>query len=208
MPSPVTGSGAPNEVAVFSDSKTIGGSALLTVVNGVLSAVKVIASFFKIDVTYVTGQDVPEPPLNIKATWQAERGGDIYGANIELHASGPQQAAAHGIYVSSWSDAWDAYGLDARVESGPDALQSYGAQLTVIANNPSAAQSGLRISMHGATDGSELREALLINDVAGPNTAAIRTKQGAIVFGDLIQPGGGLKPVYVDTATGKLVVGS
>jgi hypothetical protein len=223
----VSGTGVINGIAVFSDSKTITSSQSLTFINGVLSAPTI-----KAVTTWNTGQDVPPPMLDVRGVWNAERGGDVYIANFEYHCVGKQQAACHGIYVSSWSDSWDAYGWDARVEAGTSALQSYGAQFTVIADNPSAAQWGVKASLHGASDGSEIRDVfmanaqdtkrvngfhsgtlygsdsngLLIDDVTGTNSYAIQTKAGPVQFGNLKRPEGGVKPVCVDTATGTLTV--
>jgi hypothetical protein len=226
---PVQGTGAPNQLAVWQDTNTIAGSQSLTFVNGVLTTPILRSNF----VLTGNGLDSPPPAIDIKDVWNADGNGDTFIANFERHAVGPHQAAVHGIAISSWSDAWDAYGIDARVEAGTDALQGYGAQFTVISDNPSGALSGVKASLHGASDGSEIRDVFVasaqntqrvnafrsgpltgddsnglhVGDVTGQNSAAIRTEQGAVIFGDLKQPAGGIKPVFVDTATGKLIVG-
>jgi hypothetical protein len=200
MASPnIKGLGTATQLALFSDSQTITGTPALTFLNGVLKAPAVSC-----EATFVTGQDVPPTPINVKATWNAERGGDVYSANFEYHATGNQQAAVHGPYISSWSDTWDAYGLDARVEGGTDAAQLYGMQFTVINNNTTvgpdaAAMHGIKVNMHGNTTDSTglwLRGCETGIDV-----------DGNAIIGGLKRVGTGLRPVYVDVETGKLVVG-
>lgn len=211
----IGGSGTANQVAIFTDSNTITSSTALTLVNGKLvasvdtvntatvNATAVNSQYFRSVATYKTGQDVPQPPIQVNGVWNAERSGDWYVADFENHCVGAFQAACHGLYLSTWSDSWDAYAIDARVESGPDAIQSYGAQFTVINNNPTvgpdaAATTGVRVSIRGNAASS------VGVAISGAETA-ISAPNGKVTIGDLKQPAGIVKPVCVD-GTGTLVV--